>query len=220
LAFAIIVGLFVTGPLGFAAGCIGGFAWVRYRQAKASRILTMPLEMWVDRLRDRFFLPEVIVKVRQRMVHANDDDFYRLSSVLSTLLIEAGQYGDAERVIDQAICRYPHDVRFPIAKASLLLYFIKDPQRALECINEALARAYRTGFFRREALAMKARILLELRDGAELSRVLEEIMSLKMIEGIPDLGPERDFVDRAPTGLIPNDLIARYDLFCPRHRPA
>ena len=134
--------------------------------------------------------------------------------------MEAGQYGDAERVIDQAICRYPHDLRFPIAKASLLLYSIKNPQRALECINEALPRAYRTGFFRREALGMKARILLELRDGAELSRVLEEIMSLKMIKGIPDIGPERDFVDRAPTGLIPNDLIARYDLFCPRHRPA
>jgi hypothetical protein len=67
---------------------------------------------------------------------------------------------------------------------------------------------------------MKARILLEVRDGAELSRVLEEIMSLTMIEGIPDIDPERDFVDRAPADLIPNDLIARYDLFCPRHRPA
>jgi hypothetical protein len=55
LAFARIVGLFVTGPLGFAAGCIGGFTWVRYRHAKAPRILTMPLEVWVDRLRDRFF---------------------------------------------------------------------------------------------------------------------------------------------------------------------
>jgi hypothetical protein len=121
-SFAILVAVLLTAPLGFAAGCIVGFTWVRYRHVKASRIRSMPVERWVDKLREQFFLPEVIVKVRQRMADANDDEFYGLSLVLRTLLMEAGQYGEAERVVNQAICRSTDDVRFPIAKASLLLY--------------------------------------------------------------------------------------------------
>jgi hypothetical protein len=80
----------------------------------------------------------------------------------------------------------------------------------------ALVRAHRTKFFRREALGVKARILLKLGRGAELSRTLEEIMSLEMKREIPDVGRERDFVDRAPPGMIADDLLARYNAFCPR----
>jgi hypothetical protein len=110
----------------------------------------------------------------------------------------------------------PDDVRFPISKAALYLYNLEDPEEALRCIDLALQRAYRTGFFRREALGDKARILLQLGRGEALSEVLEEIMSLKMIKGIPDVGRERDFVDRAPPGLIAEDVVARYNEFRPK----
>jgi hypothetical protein len=69
--------------------------------------------------------------------------------------------------------------------------------------------------FRREALGVKARILLELGLGDQLSRTLEEIMALEMKRDIPDCPRERDFVDRAPPGMIREDVLARYNVFCP-----
>ena len=80
----------------------------------------------------------------------------------------------------------------------------------------AIQRAHRTGFFRREALGHKARILLQLGRGEALSQVLEEIMALQIKKDIPDVGRERDFVDRAPPGLISEDVIARYNAFRPK----
>jgi hypothetical protein len=72
------------------------------------------------------------------------------------------------------------------------------------------------GLFRREALGNKARILLKFGRGDELSDVLEEIMSLQIVKGIPDIGRERDFVDRAPPGLIRKGVLDRYDEFRPK----
>jgi hypothetical protein len=69
---------------------------------------------------------------------------------------------------------------------------------------------------KREALGVKSRILVQLGRGEELSRVLEEIMSMRMIKGVADVGRGRDFVDRAPPGLIRDDVLARYDQFCPK----
>jgi hypothetical protein len=112
--------------------------------------------------------------------------------------------------------RYPDDVRFPIGRATLCLYYLKDAKEALHYIDLALQRAYRTGFFRREALGDKARILLELGRGEALSEVLEEIMSLQMHKDVPDIGRERDFVDRAPPGMISPDVLARYNEFRPK----
>jgi len=132
------------------------------------------------------------------------------------LLSAAGRESEAERIVDEMIARLPDDVRFPIRKASLHLYCMDDPKKALEAIEVALTRAHRTGFFRREALGVKARILLELGLGDQLSRTLEQIMSLEMKRGIPDSMRERDFVDRAPPGMIADDVLARYNIFCPR----
>jgi hypothetical protein len=112
--------------------------------------------------------------------------------------------------------RYPDDVRFPIRKATRYLYFWDDLEEALRCIDLALQRAHRSGFFRREALGVKARILLHLARGEQLSEVLEEIMALHMIKGVPDIGRERDFIDRAPPGLISEDVVRRYNEFRPK----
>jgi hypothetical protein len=57
---------------------------------------------------------------------------------------------------------------------------------------------------------------LQLGRGEQLTQILEEIMSLKMTKGVLDIGRERDFVDRAPPGLIPQDVVDRYNQFRPR----
>ena len=107
--------------------------------------------------------------------------------------------------------RAPSGLRTAIFRQTL--FPIRDLKDA---IDVALVRARRTGFFRREALGVKARILLKLGLGNQLSQILEEIMSLEMKPGIPDVRRERDFVDRAPSGMIAEDVIARYNVFCPR----
>jgi len=131
-------------------------------------------------------------------------------------MFEAGRDREALQVLDAMMQQYPDDVRPAISKATYYLYSLEDPEEALTSINLALERAYRTRYFRREALGNKARILLELGRGEELSDILEEIMSLQIVKGIPDIGRERDFVDRAPPGFIRKSVLDRYNEFRPK----
>lgn len=172
------------------------------------------LENWATDLRGKLSLDDVIEAVRKRIDTADDEDRYQLASILKGLLVETGRDQEALHVVEEMIKRFPDDVRFPIAKASLNFYFLGNPEQALVSIDKALARARRTGFFRREALGVKARILLKLGLGDQLSQTLEEIMGFEMKDGVPDIGRERDFVDRAPSELISEDLRTRYNAFC------
>jgi len=176
----------------------------------------MKLARWVDQLRSELRLEDAIDIVSARMRTANSEDHHILAGQLASLWSEAGRYSEALQVLDEMIERYPDDVRPSISKATRYLYSIEDPEEALKCIDLALERAYRTLRFRREALGVKARILLQLGQGGQLSDVLEEIMSLQMMKGIPDVGRERDFVDRAPPGLIREDVVSRYNEFRPK----
>jgi tetratricopeptide (TPR) repeat protein len=176
----------------------------------------MKLVRWIDQLKAENPIDLVIRIVSERMQTADSEDCRMLAGELESLLREAGEYGRALEILEEMIERYPDDVRVPISGASLYLYYLDDLEKALISIDHALERAHRTGFFRREALGVKARILLQLGRGEELSDVLEEIMSLQMIRDIPDVGRERDFVDRAPLGLIRADVLARYNQFRPK----
>ncbi len=171
---------------------------------------------WVYELESNLPLSDAIDAVSARRRVADEIDDYDLALCLKNLLISARRYREAGRTIDEMIARSPDDVRFLLAKVSLELYFLRKPAKALQTVNKALQRAYRTKFFRREALGNKARILLALGRGEDLTRTLEEIMNLRMCHGIPDIGRERDFVDRAPLGMIPADVLARYNAFCPK----
>jgi tetratricopeptide (TPR) repeat protein len=174
------------------------------------------LDQWVEKLRKELPLDLVIAHVSARMRSTDDDDHYDLGLELVRLLRGAERDTEALQVLDEMIERYPNDVRVPINKAALYFYFLEDPEEALIWIDLAVRRAHRTGLFRREALGDKARILLQLGRGEDLSRVLEEIMSLQITKGVPDIGRERDFVDRAPPGLIAKDVLARYNEFRPK----
>jgi tetratricopeptide (TPR) repeat protein len=176
--------------------------------------------VWIRQLRKEVSIEEIINRVLSRMQNTDAEDQPILESHLRWLLIEAGRYDEVLRLIDSGIERKPNGVRYPIEKATLYYYYLKDLEEALRWIDFALERAFRTRVLCREALGTKARILLDLGRGEELGQVLEQIMSLDMFEEIPDVGKERDFVDRAPPGLIRDDIVARYDKFYPKHDPA
>jgi tetratricopeptide (TPR) repeat protein len=175
----------------------------------------LKLAEWVWQLRREQSLHRVIDIVGERAQQAEGDDYHFLALELARLLREAGRNAEAIRTLDQVSDRFPDDVRAAINKTSIYLW-LDHPEQALKCIDVALERARRTGFFRREALGNKARILLKLSRGEELSGILEEIMSLQMAPGVPDIARERDFVDRAPPGLIRKNVLERYDEFRPR----
>jgi tetratricopeptide (TPR) repeat protein len=171
---------------------------------------------WIDQLRTQLPVADVIDIVATRMRTAIGEERDMLAWQLTSLLRSAGRYTEALQILDETIERDPKDVVALMSKASLYLNSLENPGEALKCIDLALERAYRTGFFRRQALGDKARILLQLGRGEALSQVLEEIMSLKIMKDIPDVGRERDFVDRAPPGLIREDVLARYIQFRPK----
>lgn len=154
--------------------------------------------------------------VSDRFESAEGEEYRQLGFELGHLFAEARRYDEELLLSARLMERYPDDVRPAISRAMTFYYCLDDLGEALRCINVALERARRTGFFRREALGDKARILLELGRGDELSDVLEEIMSLKMTKDIPDIARERDFVDRAPPGFIREDVLARYNQFRPK----
>jgi tetratricopeptide (TPR) repeat protein len=171
---------------------------------------------WVQQLKREFPIEDVIDRVRSRLQNEDREEKEGLELELEMLLTEAERYDEALRLIDSIIERKPDDVRYPISKATLYYYNLDDREEALKWIDFALERAFRTRFFRREALGTKARLLVDLGRGEELGQVLEQIMSLDMYREVPDIGKERDFVDRAPPGLIPQDIVARYDKFFPK----
>jgi tetratricopeptide (TPR) repeat protein len=171
---------------------------------------------WVEHLRMTLPIDAAIRTVSDSLEKVDGEDHYVLALQLAQLLREAERYTEAVQVLDRMMQRYPDDVRSAMSRATDYLYFLEEPEEALKWINLALQRAYRTGFFRREALGNKARILLQLGRGDELSDVLEEIMSLQIVKGIPDIGRERDFVDRALPGLIRKGVLDRYNEFRPK----
>jgi hypothetical protein len=171
---------------------------------------------WIVQFRDGRPIVDIIDDISVRVRTADGEDRRSLESELVHFLLMAERDREALQLLDEISERDPDDVRPQISKATQYLYFLDDLEEALRCIDLGLQRAYRTGFFRREALGVKARILLKLRRGEDLSQVLEEIMALRIDKDIPDIGRERDFVDRAPPGLISEDVLARYNQFRPK----
>jgi hypothetical protein len=168
---------------------------------------------WFGDLRKGRPIDSIIDEVAAQFRAASGEERRWLISPFVTFLVIALRAPEAVQIVDEMMEQFPDDVRLPMEKATLYLYSLKDPDKALPCIDLALQRAHRTGLFRREALGVKARILVELGQGEQLSEVLEEIMSMQMMKGVADVGRERDFIDRAPPGLIPEDVLARYNQF-------
>lgn len=188
----------------------------RYDRFFPKRDRVLELHRWADELRFRMPVAEAVDRVRLGLQRVRAKDQPTLAHILGLFLTDAGRYDEALSWFDVVIERDPDHVRSAIAKAMVLRSCLRDPESALKAVETALDRAFRTRFYRRHALGEKARILLKLRRGGELEQVLEQIMSLEMFFDIRDIARERDFVDRAPPGLIASDIVARYDEYCPK----
>ena len=188
----------------------------RYNRFFPKHDRVLGLHRWAYQMRSRMPDEEAVARVRSRLQSASAEDQPTLAHILGVFLTNAERYDEALSWFDMVIKRDPDHVRSAIAKAMIYRGRHKDPEKALEAIEVALERAFRTRFYRRHALGEKARILLKLGRGEKLGQALEQIMSLEMFSDVRDVGRERDFVDRAPPGLIPEDTVARYDRFCPK----
>lgn len=188
----------------------------RERLETAFPIVDALEKQWLNRLRQGRPVNDIVDEIRQRFRKARGEERYWLAGTLVSFLILAKRDAETVQVVEAMIDELPDDVHFPMKKAFLYHYILDDPESALPCIEIALERAHRSGISHREALGVKARILLALGRGKELSDVLEQIMSMQMIKGVADIGRERDFVDRAPPGLISEDVLRRYNEFRPK----
>lgn len=187
----------------------------RDEESKA-RDRALQLSEWAHLMWKVLPLETAIDQVRARFQGGTDEDRATLFFHLQVHLSKARRYDELLRLVDEMIARNPDDVVFLLSKARVYSFYLDAPEEALKWIDVALARAYRTGAWVRDALGDKARLLVDLRRGEELGQVLEQIMSHKVQRDLPDIGRERDFVDRAPPGLIAADILARYDSFCPK----
>ena len=171
------------------------------------------LHEWIELQRKVLPLDAAIDQVRSRCHAASHTDKAVLESELYALLVEAGGRDEALQLLDAAIAQRPGEVLSP---TGWRFYDHDDRDEELRLIDFALVRACSSGTWVRYILGSKAWLLVFLRRGDELGQVLEQIMAHKVRREVPDVGRERYFVDASPPGVIPADIRARYDVFCPK----
>jgi hypothetical protein len=125
-----------------------------------------------------------------------------------------GDFVTAEAISRQLADRHPDDPLPLNSVATNKLYFLNQPEEAMEVINRALEIAHRTEEHRRYTLGHKARIALDLKRYDILESVLKEIMELKIDPEVPDIGRERDFFDRLPPDSIDQEVARQYNEHC------
>jgi hypothetical protein len=174
------------------------------------------MQFWMDQLGRGVSPDDIVASIEARFQASTGEDRYVLASQLNTFLTIAYRDEERLRLLDQMMMEFPDDVRLPMDKAEAYLYSSGELSEALKWIDVAIERADRQGCSQRETRGYKARILLKLGRGDELSDVLEQIMALGLGKGANDIGRERDFVDRAPPGLIRKVVLDRYNEFRPK----
>jgi tetratricopeptide (TPR) repeat protein len=151
-----------------------------------------------------------------------ESDPLRIRHLRSLLALEnanEGDYAAAEAIRLQEFEDDPDDPMPLISLAGQKLYCEGQPELAMTIIDHAIDAAYRSGTFRRHALAVKARVALQLSRYDIVEGVLRDIMALTFKPGNFDIGRERDILDRLPPGSIDGEIARRYDEYC-RARPA
>jgi tetratricopeptide (TPR) repeat protein len=125
-----------------------------------------------------------------------------------------GNYAAAEAIYLQEFEEDRDDPMPLISLAGQKLYSEEQPEEAMSFIDRAIPVAFRTGVFRRHALAIKARIALELKRYDIVEGILREILQLTFTRKNFDVGRERDILDRLPPGSIDSEVARQYDEYC------
>ena len=127
---------------------------------------------------------------------------------------DRGEYGDSEALYLESFNMDPSEPMPLIVLAGQKLSDEDDPEAAMRIIDRAIEVAFRSGTYRRHALGVKARVALRLEDYHVVETVLRQIMKLKFARGNVDVGRERDFLDRLPSGSINPEVARQYDEYC------
>jgi hypothetical protein len=173
------------------------------------------LHQWYEWLQRTEHDSKIIAKIQARICLArdNNDLAKMLRSFLATEYRRQKKYGAAEQALLELAAQFPDDPTPLISLAEQKLYFEREPEKALEIADRALERACTSGNFRRQAMGVKARIAISLKRYDLVEDVLRTLLDLEYGPGNVDIGVERDFLDRLPTGAVDPELADRYDRF-------
>jgi tetratricopeptide (TPR) repeat protein len=177
------------------------------------------LHKWYEELQRTCASQEIVDEITRRMnTESNEEDVRSLAFFLANEFRRQERYAEAENILLDLTERNPVEPYPLISLAEQKLYYEEKPSEALEIVEKALNRARASGNFRRNALGVKARIAEKLQRYDLIADVLREIMTTKSGKSRADVGVERDFVDRLPTGAIDPTLLQQYDKFCRNRR--
>jgi hypothetical protein len=175
------------------------------------------LHRWYNQLQQTCADQQIIDKIMNRVGVESDKETVRsLAFILASEFRRQERYGEAENILLDLSEQNPVEPYPLIELAGQKLYDEQKLDEALEIVEKAVERARASGNFRRNALGVKARIAEKLQRYDLIADVLGEIMTIKFAESRIDVGVERDFVDRLPSGVIEAALLQQYDEFCRR----
>lgn len=171
---------------------------------------------WYEDLRRTHTNEEILGALEVRIRKNVDDAAVRwdLNWILASEYCLRGDYAASEAIYRQMFDDDPDDPLPLIRLSEQRLYYEESPEAAMALIDAALVAAYRSGDFRRHALAVKARIALQLKHYVAVEGVLKAIMQLQLGPDSVDIGRERDILDRLPPGSIDSEVARRYDEYC------
>lgn len=191
-------------------------------QAAASAALrrdpVCEIDRWYEQLRRNAPDIDIIAALEEQVRHESDArKLHALRFHLASEHKGRGNYAAAEVVYLADSAANPDEPLPLIWLAEQKLYFQEDPQGALATIERAIEVAMRSGLFRRQAWATKARIALALDNFAVVESAMRHIMGLTFTPGNQDIAVERDILDRLPPDGIDPAVARAYDAYCCAH---
>lgn len=171
--------------------------------------------VWYENLRRSLGNNDIVRAIAKRVADNPEAKNRRdLQSMLASHHALQGEYESAE-IIYRRMFNEDRDDPLPlISLAEQKLYHEQQCEEAMRVIADAIEAAFRSGAFRRHALAVKARIALSQGDYRIVEDVLNNIVQLKIDRQSIDIGRERDVLDRLPPNSIDGEVARQYDQYC------
>jgi tetratricopeptide (TPR) repeat protein len=170
---------------------------------------------WYEELERTSVGTDVIHAVEERIESEPDAAKQReLKFILALEYTQEQDYAASEAIYLELFQAKPDDPLPLIKLAEQKLYFERQLEGAMRLIDQAIAVAYGSGKFRRNALSVKARIALATNEFQVVEGMLKQIMQLGIEYGYTDTGSMRDFFDRLPPGSIDPEVARQYDEHC------
>jgi len=179
---------------------------------------TYQVHEWHRAMRETHDSLAIIEEVEERIRRESDRmKLKALNFVLGWEYSEIGDHAAYEAISLRMADADPDNPMWLISLAAHKQYAEQQPEAAMPIIDRAIDVAFSSGTFRRHALAVKARIALELKQYPIVEDMLRQILQLKFGRGNADIGVERDILDRLPPGSIDAEVARQYDEFCRAH---